>query len=499
MELLFLISLVCIVFFRTIYFQIIVDDIRLLDQIQKGSLGGKWTAKNFLQRIASRLYGTGTWARIGKCSTCRGTRNIDAFGDDSRKTIPCPACKGTGKAWMVSLKEEHATTLVLHTLATCLVYLALGHNQVSFFAAILYAVHPTNLQTSVWMNGRRYLVNVIIVLLMALLGPAGLLLYLITPLFQVTAIFAPVMYGWWGILVSGAMLLYAWPRFIRGKVKSRLDQIYNLDMKIWHRRRIIIIVKTMGFYLLQMTVPSRTMMVYPLLANWGLNKDGNDEAYRCDLYFYAGLVGLGVLAVGPFLLSGQERWWLILLGLATLQQCNIIPATQVIADRYCSVPTIFMTYFVAKFAGPIGSTILGLYYLNGLFSALPLFQDIHQYYNYHLFYDPKGIIVRKFKVNWLLKTGDIIGAWELIKVGLTHNPGDFSMNYQAAVCMAQMGDKKAFESYLDKAELNGYLGQESQWVEHLKQMRASMGGDNGKHHPPQRHAHEVIDFARRMK
>jgi hypothetical protein len=73
----------------------------------------------------------------------------------------------------------------------------------------------------------------------------------------------------------------------------------------------------------------------------------------------------------------------------------------------------------------------------------------------------------------MLKTDDVMGAWELIKAGLIHNPNDFSMLYQAAICMGKMGDHKMFVYYMDKADENHYLGQEPFWASHMKQIRES--------------------------
>jgi hypothetical protein len=111
-------------------------------------------------------------------------------------------------------------------------------------------------------------------------------------------------------------------------------------------------------------------------------------------------------------------------------------------------------------------------------SALPLFKSINSYYDYQLFYNPNDTIVRKFKINWMLRTDDVMGAWELIKAGLIRNPEDFSMNYQAMVCLGKMGDAKMALHYLDKAEANHYIEQEPQWREHLKQMREQLEMNN---------------------
>lgn len=469
-EIILIIALCVVAFLPTINFHLIVDDIRHASSVQSGMFANQ---KLSLRSIASRLYGVGTLAKIDQCPRCKGRRRMPEYIEGSIKEMPCVNCKATGRAWVIDTKAEHAFTMLLHTTACVLIYFAFGQNVVSTCAAMLYAVNPTNTQTSVWLNGRRYLVNVIIVLLMISLGPLAAPLYLFTPLLQVNAIFAPVMYGWPGFILVGAVIAYAWPKWIKSKVDQRFKGIINEDMKTWHPGRFVVVVKTFGWYTAKMIFPSRTMLVYPYIVNWGLHKEGNDDAYRLDLFFFIGVVAMLAAVFGFATLEGNEKWWVALAFLSLLQQCNIIPATQTIADRYCSIPIIFVMYFTAKFVGPIGTTLLATYYLTRLFEALHLFRDINSYYDYHLFHDPAGTIVRKFKINWMLKSGDVMGAWELIKAGLIRNPKDFSMLYQAAVCMAQMGDKKSFDHYMDKAEENHYLGQEKLWAPHIQEMRDS--------------------------
>ena len=492
MEVLAIVLLCLLVYSSTLRFSLIVDDIRYADSIQRGLFANrKWG----FQLLTSRLYGVGTFAKINKCRACKGHRKLPVHDNGKIQEVACHQCAGTGRSWQVDPFVEHGFTLFLHTLASVLVFFALGHNSISFAAALLYAIHPTNTQTSIWLNGRRYLINVIIVLTMMILGPLAAPLYFVTPFFQVNAIFAHVIYGWWGLALTAAAVIYAWPRWLKARVDSRMKSILNPDMRTWHPGRFIIIIKTFGFYTMQMVLPQRTMVVYPFIANWGLNKQGNKDAYSIDLYFVIGFLAIGLSSFGFLTLQGPEKWWVAFGFLALLQQCNIIPATQTIADRYCSIPIIFVAYFLAKTAGPIGCIIIGTYYLTSLFAALPLFKDINSYYDYHLYFDPFGTIVRKFKINWMLKSHDVMGAWELIKQGIIRNPNDFAMLYQAAICMAQMGDTKMFTYYLDKAEENHYIGQEEAWGQHLKDLRKA-NNDNKKNRIG---AMSPKDYAQRIK
>lgn len=492
-----LLALLCVtLFYPTINYLLIVDDIRWAHTIQTGGLNirGPWTFNKIYAFIHSRFYGGGTFTRLTTCTTCKGERVVPT-SEDKRKTAACPGCQATGRMWYTNLKIEHGFTIALHTAICFMIYAVLGHNTTSFVAALLYAVNPVNMQTSVWLNGRRYAVNILLMLAMLGLGAWGLPFYAITPMLQVNVIFAPVLLGWWGVLVSLAMIALAWPRFIKPAVDGRLKSLSSKDMREFTPKRLIIIVKTFGFYIARMLLPGRAMMVHPFLTDWGLTEYGNKNAYRFDLWFVFGSACLAAVPFGLWFLTGPERWYFAFMVIATLQVSNVLPLVQTSADRYTNAANVFMMYFAAKVLGPVLAMPLFAYYATMTWQSLPLFKDIYGYYDYQLFYFPQDTIVRKFKINWLLKSQDVMGAWEHIKVGLIHNPKDFSMLYLAAICMAQMGDNKSFKHYIDRAEENHYIDQEPQWRKHLDEIKASYEDNK----IPKRPGISPVEFARRRR
>jgi len=181
MEILTIIIVNFILYFKTIFFNIIIDDIRMRAEHEKKNTYNKWNFKC----IVDRLYGAGT------------------FKD---------------------LRVDHGFTIVLHTLAAILIYLSFGSNIVSFYAALLYSVHPVNNQTAIWLNGRRYIVNVILVLLIWMFKPIGIVAYAVTPLFQIGAISAPLLYlftDYWYVSVVLMLFPLLCNKYIISKFKSR--------------------------------------------------------------------------------------------------------------------------------------------------------------------------------------------------------------------------------------------------------------------------------------
>ena len=483
-ELLLISSLIgfnIVLYFRTIFFTIVVDDIRQYSRIQASPHWGKFSFKNILGFLSSRLYSGGTFSFIKDCWTCKGKLIVEAFDNNTQdkkiQNVTCPTCHGTGRARSINTRLDHAFTLFLHATICVLIYFALGHNKISFFAAMLYSCNPANNQTAIWLNGRRYAVNIILTLLAALTSPFGILLLLFTPLFQFTAFFSPVLFGWWGCALIPVALFLGRDRIIHF-YKVRMKSIVNPDMTTFHKGRVIVTIKTFGFYIRKMLFPGRTFMCYPFLANWGLTKEGNNEAYRLDSNFYVGIGALSACLAGLFILKGNYFFYLLFMTLATLQWCNIQTATQTAADRYISLPNVFMMFFVSAFCftylgsyALVAIAALGAYYVTTLQTTMLMYQDINTYYDYHNYFDPKNTITRKFKINWMLKTGDVLGAWDLIRTGLVLNPTDFSMNYQAAVATMLMGDTKMSNFYLDNCDKNHYINQESLWTKSIQEIR----------------------------
>jgi len=433
-----------ILFFRTLRFSICVDDIRRYKSIQDGVLDTQKTPINWLK---IRLYGGGT------------------FG---------PARKGEAPDAHI----DHAFTILLHTLASVIVYLAFGSSEISFWSAILYSCNPTNTQTSVWLNGRRYLINVILVLSMVMVAKlqygwiACLPLYAATSMFHVTAFAAPVLFiGWYSIPL--ALCFYAlFHNKINGKIKERMASLQTRDFREFTPKRLIVVVKCYGFFLTKMLFPGITLMNYPNLFFWGITKDGNNDAYRFNYDFYVGIFSIFASVCCIVALPDTSRPLAGFAALAILQWCAIIPATQLLADRYTSTAMPFVMFFVAYFVHtPIVLMALAGFYVARLWYAMDMFTSIWHYYKYQLYHAPHITTPRKDLINYLINVGDYMKAWHYTREGLDISPNDFSMLHRAAICAKAVGSRKQALEYLAKAEQHPYIDQEDsqmQWCEEFR-------------------------------
>lgn len=419
-----------ILYWKTLKFGIIVDDIKQYQTIKEGSA----SSSNILQSLKIRLYGGGTFGLY---------------------SIP-----------------DHALAIFFHTCICVLMYMALGYDKIALTASLLYACNSANLQTAVWLNGRRYAITIILLLLMMVYQPWGLILYFATFFFQVTAVLAPILFiTKYPLLALAIPILIAlnWAD-IKEVVDIRIQRIVYEGQRKFTPKRLIIITKSFGFYFFKMLFPGRTLMQYRNLFWWGIEKKKNEECYKPNLEFWKGIVAFIAIGAGLFYFKGQNLLMWIFMFLSVLQWCAIIPFFQINTDRYISLPNVFMMYFLAyfihmtPFANEITIGILTMY-STGLLSNMEMYRSIDDFHRYQLYYCPDITIPRRDRIKYYMRKTQqnpytLFTAWGIIEEGLRYNPDDYIMLYHAAECAWFIGAFPQAEKLLDLAEKNFYLNQE---------------------------------------
>lgn len=373
----------------------------------------------------------------------------------------------------VNLKLEHCFRVFLFSVACVLIHLAFGRNNISFCAALLYAFNPVNSQIALWLNARRYLINIIIVLLMMILGPIGLVLYPLTGFLQVGALFSFILIWPWGPLAASVLALFA-GRHILISFKNRFNRIPNNAKKQYTLKRSIVIVKCYGYYFFEMVFPRQRLFYDRLLYFWGITDEGNRDAYSFNFDFFKGLVAI-LLTMALYI--EFPGLYLIYMVLCMLQWSNFVTATMTVADRYMSMPAVFMMYFLStllhKYFGYYAfHIIIGLtvYYACVMRSAFPMFEDMYSFWRYHLWYDPRGVSARSFAINEYILQKNYIKAFDLVTEGLNYRPNDFKFLTQAAVCYSHFRNYEESINCINKAKTRIYHGQEENLGRLLKQL-----------------------------
>jgi hypothetical protein len=386
----------------------------------------------------------------------------------------------SGTTFGLNTKTEHLITIVLHSIICVLIYLDLGSSKISFLAALFYSVNPVNNQTSIWLNGRRYAINIILVLLMIACGKCGVFIYPLTFLFHVTAVFSPAAF--WPSLSTMFFIIgfssFYWKE-IRAKILSRLKDIPKGELTEFHPRRIIVVIKTFGFYFFKILIPGVCAMQYPDLFYWGKTKGGNNEAYRINMDFGKGILALFLFGGMFWILPGNLSQWWLFMGLAILQWCNIIPVVP-IADRYAGLPCVFMSYFLAYglYRVPIlphvalYGIILGIlaYYTVCLYAVMPMFKNLNSFWRYHIDRYPAMPWARIHLIEELLAAGRLPQAQIQIQEALQANSTDYGILMYAAIICMMTGKRKEALICLNVCTRNYYLGQEEKQGKEVSDM-----------------------------
>lgn len=440
MNILIIVAFVLIVFFRSLKFKLITDDVRWYASKKNGWSSTikdyKWKIHQF---VADRLYGGCTFLNI-KIS------------------------KDPKECFNLNVEIDRAFTIFLHTLICVLLYVATG----SLWGSILYACNPMNNQTSMWLNGRRYAINIILVLTSLIAFQHGLW-YLSLPLwtytvsFHMTGIFAPIIWGKWWVLVAVLPFLWFARAKIMGQVLARLNSVYSKELLVFYPRRLIVVVKSYGFYLFQCLFPSRTLMYYSDLHFWGVSSEGNTDAYSYNGDFFKGIAALLISAMAYFLVPAHSKAMVAFAAISLLQWCNIIYAVQTLADRYANMALPFIMVVWAMLLQHIYPPLLygcAAYYLMSLSVTMRMYPIIWDFYAYHIWRCPESIPARIAYANFYVNTQKFVNAWPIVEEGLKYHPNDFLLLYQAAQCWKGIGNRNEAKKYLFRAKENFYEGQE---------------------------------------
>ena len=303
--------------------------------------------------------------------------------------------------------------------------------------------------------------------------------YLITPFFQVNALLTPILLNPLYILALPLALFLGRKKIIHWFKKRRFLNYPEGERKTLRPEKIIIFVKTIGYYFWLCLIPRRILFYRDFLFTFGLTKEGNKEAYRMNSSFWVGvttliLIGFLIVKLWETPVSFGVGGWLLL----SLQWGNILTYTMTQADRYMSLPNVFLMValgWILTFCHPDYFIALAIIYVVCLFDGMEMYKDLDSFYAYHIYHDPKGIPCRTFKARAEVENKDFTAAFETCKPGLHHNPNDFNMFLIMSLCCAHLRAAEQSIALLKKAEENMYLGQEDRQKKEINQLKKLLG------------------------
>lgn len=393
----------------------------------------------------------------------------------SRNLFKFLTLKFYGAGTFKNLKADRAFTVFLYTIVCTLIYKALGSNDISFLTAILYCANPVNNQISIWMNGRRYVVSIIILLLI-MCSPWFFALYPLVPVFQVNAIFAPFIYGWWGFLFLPLALVFYKRNSVKQFVGDRLKKIPQGERRRIRPLKVVLMIKTLSFYFYNSLFPTPKMIHYSKFQNFSITDEGNKEAYALNKDFWfslATLLGLVALALTSKPMAFSIGFWFLF----QVQWSNWVTVTQHLADRYASVPTIFLMYGLSHLLLQLPLYLLAvsiiaivILYVTETFSVMQQYKSMEDMFQYHFQKAPECVDVRGNYIKGQIENGNYVKALVYAMGGLYYNPNDYKLNFLMGNTLLFLNHVEA-EKYIKKAEDNLYIGDEEKNLKQLQVLK----------------------------
>lgn len=375
-------------------------------------------------------------------------------------------------------ETEHTITTLIHTINCMLIYKAFGSNNVSFLAAMLFAVNPVNNQASVWLSGKVYALAATLILLGWWLKPLFPPLYLLTFYISLNGIFNPLLF-----LFTAPKLYTILPLLFIFVLRNRLSKepqrrfkSVSPYMREISFRKIIVCLKTLGYYTRLCLFPFKLGMCHKYLHEYGLTKRETENSFTFDKYFWFGIVTLLIIPLG--LLLGNDMFGLVWFVLLMVQWCNFIVLNHPICERYTYLANVGLMFILAKtlLTIPYGiylACVIGTFYATKLSFFLPVYKTNFAYFRSNkeefkdvaIAYNQEGLEAIRF--------GQPNTALDVFMSGLFCRPYDFRLNFNSANLLIGMGRLEQARYFVYRAEqsLDRGLDNYQMWIDSINAMK----------------------------
>jgi hypothetical protein len=162
----------------------------------------------------------------------------------------------------------------------------------------------------------------------------------------------------------------------------------SIIIQIERRRRIqvqqphpVVIIKALAINLIHQLGLHRVLFRYPYLDEWGKTTKGTKDALQINRLFLLGLTVLSTAALAMVYSPPGHRLIVAFIVLQTISTSGFIP-TQLVADRYSNVSTIFLMYLLASYAPLVSVPLLALYAMR-THRLLPMYRNISSFISHH--------------------------------------------------------------------------------------------------------------------
>lgn len=376
--------------------------------------------------------------------------------------------RANGKLYMAIIRceeMEHLFTIALHTAICVTIYFAFGASWVSFVAAMLYSTNPVNNQGTIWPSGRGY-VYPILFLLLAMALPMASPLFLYAGTWYTAGFLAPLaLIGskWWYLLGLMPVIWYLHTKKFTKAVKNKQNMECFDEDKVIHPRKLILAVKTFGFYLTLCIIPFRITFYHNFLQSAAGSM--KHKCYTLCRYFWIGVAGIvGMVAYGCLLPWDTFIWALLAFSLTIIPFCNFVRANQEIAERFAALPNVFLMYALAHLIAPYTAlfTAFLAFYATRTFYTLTLYKDEYFITEHAIIEDPHAWWAWHCRAMKRWDTQSYKEALILWVMAKLISPREFKVLMNIATCLRLLKNDKEADEYLELAAQNVVAGQEAE-------------------------------------
>ncbi len=374
--------------------------------------------------------------------------------------------KGKFKIYKIESEEkEHLYTLLIHIAVCILIYFAFGMNNISFVAALLYSTNAVNNQATIWPGGRGYVWPIF-----------GLLLAIAVPFL---AIIGLLWCSWFtiGFLAPLALIGSKWAYLLwymplvwlvhitkfKTAVKSKSSaESFTEDARL-HLRKLILAIKTFGFYLTLCIFPYRITFYHYFLQSMAGNEIMRKRAYSLDKFFWIGLTaGFAWLYYAIFVRWDSVAWAIFAFMITIVPFCNLRRANQEIAERFTALPNVFLMYALAQvlISYPYLIVAFLVFYATRTYYTLIMYKDEYFITELAVIEDPYAWWAWHCRAMKRWETQSYKEALILWVMAKLISPKEFKVLMNIATCLRLLKNDKEADAYLKLAEENVVEGQE---------------------------------------
>lgn len=352
------------------------------------------------------------------------------------------ACYGGGI--FQNAMQEHFFTIVLHGVNCSLIYRMSG----SILAAMLYLINPINNQTTIWLNGRRYALSVLFVLLAWNFWWTAPAMAWLCSLVHVSGMPFPLLFLWtpfWpAVPFAGAIMAFLGRGHVIKKTIGRKRDFKNgnENQKLsW--KKSIIYIKTIGYQFFNCILPVKPAMYHDFLFYFSQNEEGTKKGYSLNFDFWKGLSACALLG---YLIVFQHSFWAFWFVLFISPWCNVYSVTMNASDRYCSLANVgvmvLLAQYLTKLPDPYRTAAIcaiGVFYVLKYWPLFFAYRNVENFHQYHINQQPNIINPRFFLYKIYLAKKDPYQAYAVIRQGMRYRPYDFKLLLGFIECLFALG------------------------------------------------------------